>query len=380
MIRYAFVCLLAAVGLWVAAARPAAAQGMAVPVRARQVKSVETEERRIVTGSLRAIRRASLASQEAGLVSTLNVKEGQHLKQGDVIIALDTRRLQLELTQAESEINRAEATQQQREAELLNAREELERRVSAASMAQGSVSGEELNRAQRLVDVAASAAQAARFEKEISDARRDVLKIRIGDAEIRAPFDGVVVSRHIEVGEWVNPGTPLVTLVSSGDMEATFEVPEQFPMDALQTEAEILVEMSSLGLRVPAASRRVVPDVDPRSRRYMLTLVIDPGKAALTPGMSVSAAIPTSARRAYLMVPSDALVQDAGGNFVYKAVANPDGSTIAMPVTVRVLFRMGDDVAVECPALMENDAVVVEGNERLRPMTPISLLPEGASK
>ena len=219
------------------------AQEQIPEVRVKPVEFKNAEIRRIVTGSLRAYRRSDVASQESGLVITAERREGQVVKKGDVLAALDARRLKLEVEQAEYDIQIKLATIEQRKAELSTYQEELNRRTKSQELAAGAVSKEDVRRAKMVLAVAKSAQITAESDYELACAYLSLLKVRLYDTVIYAPFDGNIVKKHVETGEWVNPGSPIVTLVSLGDIEAVFEVPEQFSMRRLQSLESITVEL-----------------------------------------------------------------------------------------------------------------------------------------
>jgi predicted deacylase len=74
-----------------------------------------------------------------------------------------------------------------------------------------------------------------------------LLQVRLDDTTIAAPFDGYVIERHVEPGEWVRPGDPIITLVSAGIIEAWIEVPERFAGDIAQATTPITVEVGHNG-------------------------------------------------------------------------------------------------------------------------------------
>ncbi|MFQ5685973.1 MAG: efflux RND transporter periplasmic adaptor subunit [Candidatus Scalindua sp.] len=294
------------------------AQGQAPKVKVKSVEFKNTEIRRIVTGSLRAYRCSDVASQESGLVVKSDKREGQAVKKGDVLAVLDARRLKLEVEQSGHEVQIKLATIEQRKAELATYREELNRRTKSQELAAGAVSKEAVRRAKMVLAVAKSAQKTAESDYELARARFDLLKVRLDDTVIHAPFDGNIVKKHAETGEWVNPGSPIVTLVSLGNIEAVFEVPEQFSMQRLQSLESITVELKDRNIRIESKNIRVIKDVSLRSRRYILIVVLGSKKYRLTPGMSVTAAIPTNEKGNYLVIPTDSVMRDSGGEFAYK--------------------------------------------------------------
>lgn len=350
------------------------AQEQIPEVRVKPVEFKNAEIRRIVTGSLRAYRRSDVASQESGLVITAERREGQVVKKGDVLAALDARRLKLEVAQAEYDIQIKLATIEQRKAELATYQEELNRRTKSQELAAGAVSKEDIRRAKMVLAVAESAQITAESDYELARAQLSLLKVRLDDTVIRAPFDGNIVRKHAETGEWISPGSPIVTLISSGAIEAVFEVSENFSMQRLQSLKTITVNLKERNIQVESENIIVIPDVDPRSRRYILIAVLKPKKHFFAPGMSVTATIPTNEKGDYLVIPTDSVMRDSGGEFAYKIGKGSDGNSVAVPVSLRVHFAIDDGLCIESSDLRKGDLIVVEGNERLRPLSPVTIL------
>ncbi|MBK8980141.1 MAG: efflux RND transporter periplasmic adaptor subunit [Planctomycetes bacterium] len=392
---------LAALSFSAFAALRAQAPGAPI-VRVGTVTVEATAARRQVTGNLRAMSRAQVAATEAGRVVEVLVRESAPVETGAVLARLDDRRARMDLAEAEAELASAVADVDIRRTEARAAGEDLEAYRAAEREVKGSVSAITLRAAERDARVAEARVTAAGRAVARLEARVERLRIVVDDLEIRAPFTGRVVSRDVEPGEWLAAGSPVCTLVSTGAIDAWLEVPEEFA-SAMQTRAaDVRVTVDALGLTLPARELRAIPDFDPRTRRFTLIATLDPtdvkdpateldpprevgtagatddasrdvrtAAARIAPGMSVTATIPTGDRVELASIPSDALMRDGAGYFVHRVVDRPDGSTIAMPLTVQLAWLDGPRVWVEPRGLQSGDRVVVEGNERLRPMTPV---------
>ncbi len=350
------------------------AQGQGSEVKVKPVEFKSAEIRRTVTGNLRAYQRSDVASQESGLVVKADRREGQVVKKGDVLAELDSRKLKLEIEQADHDVQIKLAVIEQRKAELATYREELNRRTKSQELAVGAVSKEAIRRARMVLAVAKSEQKAAESDYELASAHLSLLKVRLDDTVIRAPFDGNIIKKHAETGEWVDPGGPIVTLISTGAIEAVFEVSENFSMQRLQSLKTITVNLKEQNIQIESKDIKVIPDVDPRSRRYILIAVLKPNNHFFASGMSVTTTIPTNEKGDYLIIPTDSVMRDSGGEFAYKIGMGSDGNSVAVPVSLRVHFAIDDGLCIESSDLKKGDLIVVEGNERLRPMSPVTIL------
>jgi RND family efflux transporter MFP subunit len=201
----------------------------------------------------------------------------------------------------------------------------------------------------------------------------DLLKIRLEDMTVRAPFDARVVVRHVDPGEWIEPGEPIVTLVSTGAIEARLEVPERFSASVAEHADRIYADVVGLGSTLPSTEVRVIPDVDPQARLFRVVLTLDNPEGALAPGMSVVAWIPTSDEAEHLTVPKSAVVRSGRDAYVYRSATNAEGKATAARTPVKVLFDWQDRLAVVADELKAGDSVIVEGNERLMPGAELAL-------
>ncbi len=342
---------------------PAVAAAQPTTVRTVEVAQELVQEHRRVTGSLQAVSRASVAAQESGLIESVLVDEGSLVREGDVIVSLDARRRNAQLEEARAEHANHQAIVSQRLAELEFARLDRDRIRQAHD--QGAASERELSEVETMLGVRESQLESARRVVDSTARRVDLLEIRLKDMQVRAPFDARVVSRHVEPGEWTEPGRPLVTLVSTGMIEARLEVPERYASSVFDNPESLFVQLASDGRSVPSVSVRPVPDVDQRARTFQVFVTLDNTSGELAPGMAVNAWVPTSEESFALLTPKDAVIRDGRDAYVFRVDGNDTPEADKTPVTV--LFAWGDMLAVSSHDLDAGDDVVVEGNERLVP-------------
>ena len=238
-----------------------------------EVQKRPAEERRRVTGSLRAKSRAEVAARESGAVETVEVDEGDVVKKGEVIATLDTRRLDAELAQARARATVAEAMVTQREAESKRADSDLESKRELLN--DRAVSKREVLDAEREAAVAKARTQAAEDELAAERSVLELLEVRLGDLEVKAPFDGRVVTRHVEPGEWLAAGAAVVTLVSTGDIEAWLDVPERFAASVEAAGGDLSVVADGSGFVAEAKALRRVADVDQRTRLFTVVVTLE---------------------------------------------------------------------------------------------------------
>jgi RND family efflux transporter MFP subunit len=335
------------------------------------VRQEPVQEHRRVTGELRAMRRSRVATHEAGIVVEFPVREGLRVKAGDVLAQLDRRRLEVELEAFKADELAVGSFIEERQANLSLRERELQ--LYQQSMERGAANRREVLDAESAESVARARVRQAERQRDVIRSRAELLEERLGDMTITAPFDGWVVSRHGELGEWLGGGEAVVELVSTGPIEAWLDVPQQFFGDLTGGQVSIEVRIEAADRSINVSGPRVIPQVDPRARSFTVVARLEDEQEQLTPGMSVTAWLPTGQLANRLTISRDAVLRNDAGAYVYVARGGTtDGPAIATPVNVQVLFSAGERVVVAALDLRNGDLVVVEGNERLFPGMPIT--------
>ncbi len=350
----------------------AIAQGRPTPVRVGDVEAATIRDRRLVTGELRAMRRARVAGREPGLVLEAPVREGQLVKRGTLLARLDAANLELESKRIAADRIVAEATLEERKADLSLREWQYDAFKKLAE--RGSSHEQEVRQAESAIAVARARKRQAEEAMKVLDAAKALIDQRIGDMRITAPFDAVVVARHAERGEWLGAGGAVVELVSVGAVEAWFRLPERLvgPLREKGVEVEVRIEAAARTVRTKRF--RVVPLIDPQTRTFPLIVDVANDTRALAAGMSATAWVPSGSDVEHVTVPVDALLRNDAGSYVY-LVAGPSADQLrAVPVPVTRLFAHGDRVAVRGDGLRAGARVVVEGNERLMPGAAVSII------
>lgn len=329
------------------------------------------EPRREVTGELRAVRRSTLASQQSGLVASIDVEEGQHVEQGVELIRLDDTYANIEVAESESRLVAARAVVEAREAQLLRANRDLE---SIQSLGDSATEKEMLDARS---DVIISEAQLAQARADVLAAEAAVQRAeqRVADMTIRAPYGGVVIRKLTEVGQWIGVGDDVVEFVDLDVIDAWLDVPENLLARLELQGVDAQIRLRATGEVFSAPVSAIVPNADRLSRLFPVRVRLQNEDGRLRPGMSIVGLAPTGARQEMLTVHKDALLRDDAGAFVYF-----NGGGVAAVARVRVLFATGDRLVVESATLPADVGVVIEGNERLFPGQPLNIVRGGASE
>lgn len=286
-------------------------------------------------GALMADEETVVGVKQAGRVDQVNVEMGSSVRAGDVLALLDAEELDLRIEQAEALLAQAraqlglEAGDDEETLDPLNApavlREQalLEEAQTAAERARQlaekhALSAEELDQREAALRVAKAnhtlslnlvAEQAAQL-----DARRAELALARQlrtDAVIRAPFDGIVIGRHVGPGTYRTAGQPIATLVRCDPLRFRAGVPERAALD-VQPGQDVRIYVEGTSEPVHATVTRISPSLDRSNRtRFMEAEISNPG-GRLPVGLFAEADVVVGPDESALVVPSEAVEEFAG--------------------------------------------------------------------
>jgi RND family efflux transporter MFP subunit len=215
-------------------------------------------------------------------------------------------------------------------------------------------------------------------EKEFDDVRFEVmelenraesllaevsrLRLEIEKGTIRAPFDGVVMEKHTDRGEWLSPGSPVATVAKSDMVDVIVDVPQEVFLQA-EPGAEVFVTVA--GVRTTGKVVAAIPRGEVATRTFPVKIRVA-NDLSLAQGMEATARMPMGKRIEAVIVPRDAVIMNRGQNVIYLA---ENGQARLVPV--EVLAYMKETAAVAGPGLSAGAEVIVKGHERLRPGQPV---------
>lgn len=275
MTRLLLLVFLAACNESAADRPPIAAEPIARPALV-VATAAPTPEILTLTGKIVADQRAEITADTQGKVLEVLVERGQRVTRGQPVIRLDVRAAALSTTEASARLESARGDQRLAE---------IECRRAEVLFAKGAISKAELDRTSTTCSSATQNVSAAR-------ARTAMLAKGITDGLVRAPFDGVVSERGVEVGEWVNPGRSLFTLVDRDPLKIELSVPESsVPAIALGQPVSIGT-VARPGISSSARVTRMAAEIG-RTRSLIVEATIDGGAEHLVPGMFIEAKIVT---------------------------------------------------------------------------------------
>ncbi len=290
---------------------------------------------------------ADVAAEVRGLVTEVPFEEGQSVKKGDTLVRLDAELL-------ERQIESTSARHDQVATDLERSTKDFNR--TKALFAQELIS-------EKAFDDAGF--QVRGLEKNVAAlaAELEGLKVELAKKTIRAPFDGVVVRKSVERGEWVETGTVVSTIAMVDTVDIVVDVPEAV---ASATRRGMKVRVRASGEELTGVVYAIVPRGDIKTRTFPVRIRMKNSGVSLMEGMQAHVTLPTGTSVSGIVMPRDAVISKFGMIVVFTVV---DGAAKMLPV--RVLGYSGNEAAVASEGLADGAVVVVKGNERINDGQPV---------
>lgn len=253
---------------------------------------------------IEAVNRATVSAQTSGRIEEILFDVDDYVERGAVL-------LKFRATEQEARQQQAQAGLEEAQARLREAQNEQTRIAS--------IYAKKLV-AKAAMDKANADLKAAQARNESAVARLAETREQLEHAIVRSPYAGIVVERHVELGETATPGQPLMTGISLEALRAVVAVPQRY-IGRVRELSTATVYADSLA---PIASDHITvfPYADPSAHSFRVRVNLTSGNKGLYPGMRVKVGFATGELE-QLLIPTQALVQRSEVTAVY--IVGPDG-------------------------------------------------------
>lgn len=302
-----------------------------------QVVSAEAAAKRVdetvgTVGTLMGNESVKILAETDGTVEAVLFEEGQFVKEGQTLVEIDRVKLEASYAEAKARFEMAEASWKRYESLLES----------------GAVSRQE--------------ADQARAEWAGSKALADRLSSELGEATIKAPFDGIAGGRDWSVGQFIPRGTTVTTLVDPDPMKLEFRVSEKY-LATLKTGLAVRVSVSAYpGEKFPGEVYFVDPQVEADTRTVLLKASIPNPDGKLRQGMFANVSLVVRTFEDAVVVPESAVLYQGDLAFVYAV----DGESKAQMRPVKPGVRLAGEVHI-AEGLAAGESVVAEGHQKIFP-------------
>ena len=280
-------------------------------------------------GVLRSKQSVRISSELSGKIVSIDFEEGQFVRKGDVLVRLDDRELQSQLSRAEFQLQLL--SERVKRQEILLDKEAVSREAYDQVLTEYNVLKEDIEQ----------------------------IKIRIDKSNIKAPFDGVLGMREVSVGAYLQPNSSIVNLVDIRNMIVEFSLNEK-NVATVRNGMNCYFTLEGVSKEYRAKIYAIDSQLDDYTRTLMLRAEFVNVDSFLRPGMSVNINLSQREGRESIFVPNEAIVQSARGRAVW---LKRNGKANLVNITTGL--RNEDMIEINT-GLSKGDSVIVSGILQLR--------------
>jgi len=320
------------------------------PVAVVAARLVDLDDRIVASGQLHAKERAVIASEVAGRITAVSVDEGDAVQEGQRLLAIDPERRELAAANARAVLGEAEAALGEAQRAYNRAKALRERGIASQS----------------LLDERATALSRARSRRAAARAQLGVAQRALRDAQVRAPFGGLVARREVSRGEYVKVGQPLFEIVALDPIEVEFSVSER-DSARVKLGQPVAVRVAPYPDEVLRGEVSVIsPTIDVRTHTLRVKARVPNAEGRLRPGLFAHTDLGLARRKNVLVVPEEAVLLRADGEVVFVVSAEDRAQRSVVQtgaqrdglIEITGGLRAGDLVAVRGHASLADGALV----------------------
>jgi len=367
-----------------------------------EARTIDAPETITLVGTVEPARRSHVASEIAGTVDEMSVRQGDFVEAGGPLCRLDSETLALRLEEAKAELSALTdyhdellagtrtATLTQLKAMLDETDAEFERWQFEQQRVEDLYEDSQSN-AKELVDARADFRRAERrkiaanaaYELGVEGPRKEVIARAAHEAAaqqavvnrieselrkttIQAPFTGYVVKRTIEIGEWLAAGGEVLEMIELASVLVCVDTPEAaFPYVTVGESVRVTVD--ALERSFEGTIKHVIRQADPRAHTFPIEVEMDNKEGLFAAGMFARVTLPSGPREPVIAVPKDAIVEKNGISHVGIVMPGQGGGMAAMLTPVTVGADVANWIAITSGNIQPGTPVVTHGNEGILP-------------
>lgn len=302
-------------------------------------------------GTLKFDNESTLAAQNSGLVKKVNFEVGDKVSKGKTLVQIDDDLLNAQIKAARANLSIAKDEQKN----SLKDYERYKKLLESKSITQ------------KEYDDALLKSNSSKSNVKALEAKLKELTIQSSKKRIKAPFSGVIVEKSISLGEWVNAGTAIARIVDTSKAEITFNIPLEV-VDGLRMGDVYDVQVGKQ--TVKAKLTAIIPNGDKLTRTFPVKFKANVENSFVFDGQEAKVSLSKDAIKQALVLPRDAVIKRFGQRVVFAV----NEQNIAMMIPVKIIGFISNKVAIKGQELREGMQIVVKGNERVFPKSPVKII------
>ncbi len=289
------------------------------------------------SGTIEPDNSVALAFSVAGRITAINVQEGQYVRKGQLLAAVETITYQNAFDIAKAGYEQA--------LDNFNRLNELYKKGSLPE--------------RDFIAVKSGLTQAT--------ANKNIAKKNLIDTKLFAPFSGIITRKITEVGAIVAPGVPAFNLIKTDLVYATASVGEN-EISSLSVNDDVLVKIPVLDKNIKGKVTIINPQADNFSKTYLIKIRLKNTDGKLMPGMNANIEINTGINKDVIAIPAKSIVKDLNDiSYVFIATKN----NIAFKKRITISKIIGVDKVIVTSGLSKGDNLIIAGQTKLEDGSPI---------
>ena len=255
------------------------------------------------SGKIRSENTADLSTRMMGYVNSIDVKVGDNVTKGQILLTINNADLLAKRAQVNASIAKAKAAFNVAEKDYYRFKNLFE--VNSAT--------------QKEMDDVTSNFEIAKADLEASKELKNEIEAQFAYSNIRAPFNGVITNRHIEVGGMANPGFPLISIESPGTFEVVASIPES-EISNVKSDQIVSVSVKSINKVLSGTVTEVSSSSRNTGGQYLVKIRLNETESSLLSGMFVSVNFPIENIKndsSLILISKDAIIQKGQLSGVY---------------------------------------------------------------
>jgi membrane fusion protein, multidrug efflux system len=328
------------------------------PVEVARVEARSVEYSVSAVGSVDAFERVEITSRVPGAIDRIHFTEGSLVGPGTLLVEIEPERYRLAVRSAQATLEKAQATGA--EAQI-----GLDRRTAVNAKNPALVKEEDLDAWRTRVSTA---------KAEVAQARSalDLAQLNLREAFVRAPAAGVIQTRNVQTGQYVQPGVTLATLVRREPLLLRFQVPEQ-DASRLTPGMHARFKVRESTRQYTATLTHVAASAESTSRMVAITAQVDdPSRGELRPGSFAQVTVPVGSSAEAAVIPQTAVRPSERGFLAYVV----DGG-VARERELSLGLRTADGRVEVRSGVKPGEQLVVRGGEALRDGAKVNVTRSG---
>ena len=320
----------------------------AIPVKVAVISDINTSPYVSASGKIEAENSANLSTRMMGYVTKVNVKVGQKVSQGQLLVSVNNTDLQAKKAQVNASITQAQAGYN-------NAKKDYDRFVNL--FAQQSASQKELDDMTARYEMAKAGLEAAKQ-------MRNEINAQFAYSNISAPFSGVVTNTFVKEGDMANPGMPLVSIEGAKKLQVTAMVSES-DIALITQGMKVNVLVKSINQEVEGKVSEISLSAKNTGGQYLVKIDLNRSEAKILSGMFVNVQFPVEKKENVkvsdkVLIPVTALVKEGQLTGIYTI----GSGNVAILRWLRIGKNFGDQVEV-LSGLSANEQYIVSADGKL---------------